>query len=86
MLRCTATAVALWEPESFAACAVEGYGTLSSTTNRQCLRAGMDMALAFIASLHGEPTAEEAARFAEYSGNWRDGADDPWGRKIAPGQ
>ena len=44
------------------------------------------MALAFIASLHGEPTAEEAASFAEYSGNWRDGADDPWGRKIAAAQ
>ena len=42
------------------------------------------MALAFIASLRGESTAEEAARFAEYSGNWRDGADDLWGRKIAP--
>ena len=52
--------------------------------DHRCLCAGMDMALAFIASLHGESTAEEAARFAEYSGNWRNGADDPWGRKTAP--
>ncbi|KAK9832752.1 hypothetical protein WJX81_008413 [Elliptochloris bilobata] len=45
--------------------------------------AGMDMALAFIASVRGQAQAEEAARFAEYSGNWQDGADDPWGRRIA---
>ncbi len=44
--------------------------------------AGMDMALAFIANLKGDDIAEEAARFAEYSGSWRDGEDDPWGRKL----
>ncbi len=47
------------------------------------LSAGMDMALAFTASLLGREAAEGIARFAEYSGSWVDGDDDPWGRSAA---
>ena len=41
--------------------------------------AGMDMSLYFIAKVLGEEAAAQAAKFAEYSGQWKDPSDDPFG-------
>lgn len=44
----------------------------------------MDMILYFIASTLGNATAQEAAKFAEYNGQWRNSEDDVWGEAIFP--
>eukprot|EP00884_Botryococcus_braunii_P002452 jgi/Botrbrau1/12207/Bobra.0197s0002.1 len=41
--------------------------------------AGMDMALAFIQELHGHEVAAQCARIAEYSGEYLDPMNDPFG-------
>lgn len=41
--------------------------------------AGMYMALAFIQELHGPQVAAECAQFAEYSGQYSDPTNDPFG-------
>lgn len=42
--------------------------------------AGMDMALAFIKEQHGPDVAERCATAAEYSGDYNDPENDPWGK------
>lgn len=44
--------------------------------------AGIDMALAFIADSNGAETAEEIARYLEYSGDFRNAENDPFWHVI----
>lgn len=46
--------------------------------------AGMDMILYFIACVLGDATAQQAAKFAEYNGQWRNSKDDVWGEAVFP--
>lgn len=51
--------------------------------------AGMDMILFMISRMLGEGTARQAAKFAEYNGQWKDPKNDPWGdpntkRRVSP--
>lgn len=48
--------------------------------NFEC--AGMDMSLAFLAKQHGESVANQLAAYAEYSADFKDSQNDPWGRLI----
>jgi len=42
----------------------------------------MDMTLAFFAKMLGEDVSQQAAKFAEYNGQWSDPSDDPWGSTV----
>jgi hypothetical protein len=47
----------------------------------------MDMALAFLAQKHGREAAQQVAAYAEYTGDFSDSHNDPWGKLIdAPPQ
>ena len=39
----------------------------------------MDMTLHFISLVLDDATAAQAAKYAEYNGQWVDALDDPWG-------
>lgn len=61
-------------------CSFEAAGTLMcSQINFVGVSAGMDMILHFIALTLGQATARQAAKFAEYNGQWTDPNEDPWG-------
>lgn len=44
--------------------------------------AGMDAALHLVHLVYGEAVAQQAARYTEFTGNWRDGSADPWGPLV----
>ena len=54
-------------------------GRLRHAISATGVSAGMDMSLYFIAKVLGEEVAAQAAKFAEYSGQWKDPSDDPFG-------